>query len=498
MSSNRPQRAERGPSGPLFFALVLLSLPFLPLYAADPILNWIKTPEAYYATPEELAQWKREVVSPQDAQRFINAYFEKRGEQFKKDLHTRIEVADDRFKLPKVPGSKTDMGRVAILLGPPNEQRSGRGATTQAATAGPNPMAGKMQDSALEQNANVLNTWVYKSDRLPAGLGMAELTINFVTDVARGKQYIENPGLVEPYLRKVAAHVSNQYAMAATSTRGPNVATAKPITGTSAPDPLWNLTPNPNGALYTGEAFVSPREAPFYAVNLFIPKDVAAFKEWKSGLLVSLIRDASGKEVLSQRTPVGLEAYDADGNRYVDRSFALAPGKYDAMFALYSPEGATLLSSYREQFEVPAANASRASKLLLSSRVDTLEKQDALDPFTFVATKYAVRGSRVFRTTDKITLFTVVSNPTGSPAPELMQKLSITKDGKSFAKMPLEPAQLTQTGPNTFLIGVAFDADTFKPGHYNVELQVRDFKAPEGSELRTKGYVVTNEFDVVK
>jgi len=62
--------------------------------------------------------------------------------------------------------------------------------------------------------------------------------------------------------------------------------------------------------------------------------------------------------------------------------------------------------------------------------------------------------------------------------------------------MPIEPAQLAQTGPNTFLLGVAFDSGTFKPGHYKVELQVRDFNAPEGNELRTKGYVLTNEFDV--
>jgi GWxTD domain-containing protein len=493
LSSNRPSRAERGPSGPLFFAFFLLLLSTVSAFAADPLLNWIKSPEAYFATSDELAKWQKEVASPQDAQKFIDEYFHKRGEQFKKDLHTRIEFADPKFALAKTPGSHTAMGRVFILLGPPNEQKTNRGAGTSAAMDG-SPLNGRMQDNSVEQGARVTYTWVYKKERLPADLGMSELKIDFNTDTQRGSQFIDNPGLVEPYLRRAAGYFSDKYA-AAMTTRSEQI--ARPTRPSAAtPDPLWNATPSLNGAVYTGDAFVSPREAPFYAVDVFLPKDAAAFKEWKSGLFVALIKDASGREVVSQRQQVDLQSYDADGNRYVDRSFALAPGTYEALFALYSPDGITLLSSNRETFEVPAANAARASKLLLTSRVDTLDKQDALDPFTFVAQKYAVRGDRHFRASDKISLFTIIANPTGSPAPQLMQKLTLTRDGASFAKMPFEPAQLAQTGPNTFLLGAAFDAGTFKPGHYKVELQVRDFNAPEGSDLRTKGYVLTNEFDV--
>jgi hypothetical protein len=79
-----------------------------------------------------------------------------------------------------------------------------------------------------------------------------------------------------------------------------------------------------------------------------------------------------------------------------------------------------------------------------------------------------------------------------------MQKMTFTRDGKPFVHTSLEPAAATQTGPNTFLVGTTFDADTFKPGHYTLEFQVRDFNAPEGSELRTKGYVLSTEFDVVQ
>ena len=493
MSSNRSQRAERGPSGPLFFALVLLLSSVPTAFAADPLLSWIKSPEAYFATTEELAKWNSEVASTADAQKFIDEYFRARGEQFKKDVHTKIEFADANFGLAKVPGSQTAKGRVWMILGSPNEQKTNRTGQTGAGMTG---FSGLFQDNALERGARVTYTWVYKKDRLPADLGMSELTVDFDTDVQRGSQHIGNPGLVEPYLRRAAGYFSNKYAAASTTTRNVPPPPRAAKASVAAPDPLWNATPALNGALYTGEAFVGPRDNPFYAVSFFLPKDAEAFKEWKSGLMVSLVRDASGTEVVTQRQQVDLQAYNDAGDRYVDRAFALAPGSYEGMFALYSPDGQTLLASQRERFDVAAVTAARVSKLLLSSHIDTLDKQDALDPFTFVAQKYAVRGDRHFRTSDKIALFTIVANPVGSPSPQLMQKLTVTRDGQPFAKMPLEPAQLTQTGPNTFLIGLGFDPGSFKPGHYKVELQVRDFNAPEGSELRTKGYVLTNEFDV--
>jgi GWxTD domain-containing protein len=495
LSSNRSQRAERGPSGPLFFALTFLLLSTVSAFAADPLLDWIKSPEAYLATNEELDQWKREVVTPDDAQKFIDEFWRKRGEGLKKEIRTRIEFADKQFALGKVPGSRTQMGRVWMLLGTPSEVKTERGNIEGGAAQGGPGTVGvpRMQDNSVERGARVQNRWLYRKDRLRPELGLSELTIVFQSDVARGSQTIENPGLVEPYLRKAAAFLSTQAAALAATT--PSTQIAKP----AAPgaDPLWSVTPNLNGAIFTGEAFLSPREAPFYAVNLFVPSEATAFKDWKTGLLVTLIRDAAGNQVVSERQQVDLTSYDAAGNRFVDRSYALAPGKYDSVIALYSPDGGTLLASHREQFEVAAPTAPRASKLFLSSKVDMLETQDALDPFTFVAQKYAVRGDRKFRPSDKLSFFTIIANPEGE-TPNLMQKMTFTRDGKSFVKTPLEPAQVVQTGPNTYLVGVTFDPDTFKPGHYTLELQVRDFNAPEGSEMRSKGYVLNTEFDVLQ
>jgi GWxTD domain-containing protein len=494
LSSNRPPYgAERGPSGPLFFALLFLSLLAFPVFAADNALSWIKSPEAYFLTAEERTQWDQKVVSPQDAQRFIDEFRRRRGEQFVKDVHSREEFADKQFALGKRPGALTERGRVLMILGPPSEVKTIR--DNSGAQTGPvNDSANTMQNSNLERKSVVVSEWIYKSDRLPKDLGMPELVVRFQTNFGRGQETIENPGLVEPYLKKVAAFISSHYIdQAARLSAAPAPAAA----GAAGPDPLWAVTPSANGAIYTGETFISPTDRPFYAASFFVPQSATGFGEWKSALLVSLIRDANGLQVVSDRSQVDLQAYDASGNRYVDRSFELPPGKYDAVFALYSPEGSSMLASWREQFDVLPATTQRASKLFVTSRIDTLDKQSPFDPFTFVATKYAVRGDRRFKTTDKIGFVTVVQSPTGD-TPKLVQKMTMTKDGKPFFKSPPEDAALTQTGPKSYLVGITFDPSTFKPGHYAVELQLRDMNAAEGSDLRGKGHVVNAEFDVVQ
>lgn len=474
----------------LFAAAVVAA----PLFAAGDPLKWHKTPEAYFMTAEEREEW-RKVSSPADAQRFIDAFHRKRGEQFGKDVRTRIDIADANFRLDKTEGALTQKGRVYLLLGPPSTSRTNRDvAETRTGEA-------MMLSNILENKALMGTEWVYERDRLPKELGLSQLKVKFVYDARRGFESIDNLAQVEPQLLRAGELISKRY-IAATRSQTAQRATMPADDGSAAAapaDPLWNVTPALNGALFTGDAFLSPREEPYYAYSFYVPKSAAAFADWKSALLVTLVRNEAGRQVVSDRQQVELDAYDAaSGARFIDRSVLLPPGKYEGLFALYSPDGVTLLSSHRVPFEVAPPTAQRASALFLTSRIESRATQDPLDPFTFVATKYAVRADRRFRAADRLAFFTVIANPTGTPAPKLMQRMVFRRDGKEFARTPMEPAQLTQTGPNTFLVGNRFDPETFPAGHYTIVLQVHDMNAPEGSPLRIPGYVLRSEFDIVK
>jgi GWxTD domain-containing protein len=473
------------------------------LVAASPadFRKWIDSPEAYYATADERRDWAK-VATKQQADAFIAEYWNKRGPAFRKEVMTRIEFADAQFALGGTPGSRTVRGRIWLLLGSPSETKalrqqggpSSSGVDDRPVTA-PGGIGGLSRNN-IERAALMTTVWLYRSDRLPKELGLSELTVNIQSNVARGQETVENPGIVEPYLRRVAEYHSNRGSLPVTGRAPGNTAGSQgaiveapdsPLGPSS--DPLWMIDSSPNNTILNGDAYIGPNAQPFYALNLFIPRNAATLQPWKSVLFVGMVRDAEGRTLINDRAQVDLRE-SVDGARSIDRSFPLAPGRYEAQIVLFSPEGTTILANHRAELNVPPVTEPRLSRLLMTDRATVLEKQAAIDPFVFLATKYDVRGDRKFRAGDRIGYVTVLANPSGNPEPALTQRMLITRDGKHFARTPLEPVPLVRTGPNTWLIGNQFDPGTFKPGHYALELQVRD-------TISGKLYVEKTEFDVM-
>jgi GWxTD domain-containing protein len=477
------------------FAAVLVASLAMPLLAASSqppsLRDWINSPEAYFVTAEERSQWELTALSDEKAKEFIDEYWRKRGPAFKREVMSRIEFADKTFGFASIPGSRTARGRVWMILGSPTNERGIRGGVSGT------PDTVQLQNNTIEQKGRTTIVWTYRAERLPKELGLPSLTVNFIRDMAHGNENIDNLGVVEPQLKRAVELFAAQHALGPTQRAELTIPKSPGTAGIPAEDPLWKVQENLGGTFVTAEPFISPKEETFYAVSFFIPKSDAAFANLKSVLFVGLVKNADGGAVANLREQADLQPYGGDsGDRYVDRSVELPPGKYEGVFALFTPEGTTMLASRRVQFTVPEKSAPRASAVLLTSQINELEKQGSLDPFTFVATKYAVKGNRRFRPTDKIGFFTVVANPAGDPQPSMTMKMVVSKDGKVIDKTPPEPAPLTQTGPHTWLVGTQFDANTFKPGHYTIELQLRDMNADKASEAYAKGYVSTAEFDV--
>jgi len=474
---------------------VLMLFPLCAIAQTHDFHAWINSPDAYFATNEERDAWKN-VLTSGDADRFIEAYWKKRGEQFKKDVHSRIERADELFSLGETPGSRTEKGRVWMLLGAPSrEQTDERGSTMVQGFLG----TGSMQNNSVERGAILTQRWIYKRDRLPPEIAIAELVIKFQTDTGRGHQVIENPGLVEPYLKKVAAYYTNR-SLAVTAAPAAATASAAAVETTAATtpgaeDPLWHAAENLAGSFFEADSYIAMNETPFYAVSFYLPQSATAFADVKSVLIVGLVKNAEGQQVAAVRKQVPVKSYGSSGDRFVDQSFALPPGKYSGSFALFTPEGTTLLANRRTEFAVQAANETTLSQLLPTAQIEDFQKQQPLDPFTFVAMKYAVKGDHRFTTKDKVAFFTVISNPPGDPSPSLTMSMKIFRDGKLLHRTPAEPAALTQTGPHTWLVGPAFDPGTFEAGQYAIEVQLKDLNAPK-ENASAKSYSSRTEFRV--
>ena len=260
-------------------------------------------------------------------------------------------------------------------------------------------------------------------------------------------------------------------------------------------DAVWGATAALNGAFVTGEAYLSPTDKPFYAVDFYLPK--GSFADVGDLTVAGVIRDSSGQQVASVRTPAKAVQYDANGDRFVDASFELPAGRYTGAFAL-ATAGGKLLASTHNDFDVMPAEHVGLSKVLMTSRIDTLDKQLPFDPFTFVAMKYAVKGDRRFHAADKVGYFAVVANPTAAPEPSMTMKMKVSRNGKIVDSGSWMPVELAQTGPHTYLLATQFEANTLSPGHYSLDVQLRDMKADKASDAYTKGYQAKAEFDVVQ
>src|SRR4051794_34325532 len=80
--------------------------------------DWDQSPQGYFMTKAERADWAN-VKTDADAEKFVHDFLSKRPETFVKDVADRAAQADKYLTIGKLPGSKTNRGKVVVLLGPP-------------------------------------------------------------------------------------------------------------------------------------------------------------------------------------------------------------------------------------------------------------------------------------------------------------------------------------------------------------------------------------------
>ncbi len=109
---------------PLVFAQAQTSPPAA---KESPYDKWLKEEVVYIITDQERADFKK-LQSDADRAHFIEEFWKRRDptpgtpeNEFRDEHYRRIAYANDRFRDSKLPGWKTDRGRIYIEYGPPNE-----------------------------------------------------------------------------------------------------------------------------------------------------------------------------------------------------------------------------------------------------------------------------------------------------------------------------------------------------------------------------------------
>ena len=206
--------------------------------------DWAKSPEAYFLTPAERAEWAQ-VKSDDEAEKFIATYYARRGgEKFKAEIARRIAAADEQFKLRRQRGAESSRGRLLIVLGGPTRVTATRPAgpdTNNAAVGGES-----RTDTAFGGTATapvVTQNWIYEKEKFDPSWGIGDLTVQIAVDPQRGTDEIQNASAANKALGIVAEKsIVAPGAVAATTaaTSSPSgaaaaPAAANPASGSTAP-----------------------------------------------------------------------------------------------------------------------------------------------------------------------------------------------------------------------------------------------------------------------
>ncbi len=171
----------------LIFAVAVLVVPALLAGGLDKYKNWPSSPQGYFMTNAERAEWKASVKSDADAEAFITKFLATRAPGFAEDIAQRATMADKHLTVSGRAGSLTTRGKIIILLGPPSSftiaQREVKGnasgtpdmyTNTNSVSPGGGVGGPSVSDMSMAANrralaTDVLNdyTFTYAADRLP-------------------------------------------------------------------------------------------------------------------------------------------------------------------------------------------------------------------------------------------------------------------------------------------------------------------------------------------
>jgi GWxTD domain-containing protein len=189
--------------------LVLLFLPSLLFAISAKYKDWANSPQAYFMTKAERAQW-RTVVTDEQAEKFVNDFLAARGPGFAEMVADRAANADKYLTVGKTPGSRTLRGKIIVLLGPPTaiKTETKKGRTDRSAPVGGysgeagggagagggqgvsiNDMISASNESGMgERRSYVEYTITYAGDTLPAAYAKG-VTLKIDADPQTGEEW---------------------------------------------------------------------------------------------------------------------------------------------------------------------------------------------------------------------------------------------------------------------------------------------------------------------
>lgn len=454
--------------------------------AGDPE-DWANSPEAYFLTKEERAQWYS-LSSRDERASFKERYWLKRDpspgtgkNEFQEMVLSRIKTADQRFPIENTPGSRTARGLVFIVLGTPARARDVLTPRPAADSQGGRKLGVGVTPVATFEGNETTVVWSYDRERTARILeivGRPSLEIRLIVEPSRHKDSIQSPGLFNEIHEVVA-----QKSIVNPDLVSPAEARVAAGAGGGAAPPLL-----PRQALSSAvrkileEAPAVARHGGAFVGSIVIFRDhgeaetlLWAFTPPPSGKLLfhALVRSEDGREAAALSEPAAVSSqFSSNAPGLVAlRRLTLPPGFYSASVAL-TEEGGKVLASAVLPLSVPALEKAFAVSSLLLTRGPAAGGSGTDSLFTFSGTVLPPRADAAFATSESLWYFVEVANPLDPTKVTLEPRLR--RGAEPVASLPPFVAKLQPLGAGRSIVGVELPLSTLQPGDYVLYLTVRD------------------------
>ncbi len=450
--------------------------------------DWADSPEAYFLTAQERAEWKA-LDSRDSRAAFQQRYWLRRDpspgtekNEFKDVILGRIKIADERFRIEQTPGSRTARGFVFIVFGSPARVRDTHAAAPEA------PRFPAAAQGPLEGN-ETLALWIYDKERTPHILEYARATVARDRDHDRAQpplRFHPEAGSRQGAAREDCAEDDRQPrpdslgpggdGRRSDARRGADAASAAPPR--RAQRQLLEKAPfaSRTGDAVFGDAVLWHDGSGAETFVWFVlPPAPAAAKHFLHGVVR---KPNGGEEVASISEPaVVSEAFSTSvPGEVIAKRLDLPPGDYEVAFAV--TEGSVKpVASASALLSVPDLGSGFVvSPLILSRGPGARRSGDETVPFAIGRAILPPRADATFSPKESLWFFLEMAN--AADPSKVTLELRVRKGAEAVSARPAFPAQPDVFAEGRSLCGFELPLEGFPPGDYRLYVLVRDGVAP--------------------
>lgn len=454
--------------------------------------NWVEKEVGALITAQEKATFEQ--INKDDRKLFKDLFWMRRDldpataeNEFQRNYEARVKAADENFRGRGQKGSESDMGKIFLLLGPPNQQQGG---VQAGGRPGPQPGADPGsggEDPGSESGVGSLGgdegeaqtmTWVYDPNPdfgIPDGL-----SVSFRRQSEFGYRMVSSDELTKQLERVKERLVANPSVNYARDENG-RLRKADMKFDPNSPAKLALKALQETGQTSEAIAFeVSPSFFRASGGQIYVPLDfvLGSGLNAAKAMVFGSVVTSDGITVFQFEETAEI-ATDAAGRQVWEMPLQVQPGAYKLYLGIMDEVGTTTGTKIVD-LEVPDLSTTdlQLSSILMFSEGKQIGEAMGSPGRAFLLGGYHFTPKRemVYTSKDQLSgVFYAYNYGVEGDKPNLTVHLSFSKEGEGRGATKDEPFMLQAAEMALTIFDIPLSIPNFKePGNYKVTVKVTD------------------------